>query len=711
MERFVNLRLPLALAISVCLGIATAYFFVFSLTFWGVALLIVFLLALSFYFLPYKKGDKPKVKVAFSVLFILAFALSGLNFYQSINKYENADLNSHVYTVCANVKEVMDTETGTRLLLEDLSVDGKVRKNLDYNAYLYVTGNAKFDLGYKLKFTTVLLDNHFSYEGKFSSYNLLRKIKYTANVNAKDIQVIEISPNVFQKVNIFIRDSLSKGLSGNQFGVAYALLTGHSEFIDAETLSSYRMAGVAHVFAVSGLHIGFLAVAVGWLLAKLRAGRIIKVVLIFPILLFYSGVCGFSASSLRATVMVTVGLLVAVRGARYDGLSSISLSAVIILLLSPMQMFYVGFQLSFVVVLGMLLLAKPIANLLKFLPNKLSTAIGAVLSAQLSAIPISLSAFGYVSFISIAINLIFIPFVSVLFIALIILTLIGGLFSISNIVLFPMEYLLMAVNFCINAFDYSVFVVGGFIIGGFAVTYYLGMVVAGGLLNIKGVYKIVSIIICVLLTLVGTVVINVNENRTVKAYICGTQNVCTTVIKTEKDTTLIVSDVNYIYSIGRLKRLNSNGITHIDTVVIMNGYGVDLQVFLTKLRTVFTLDRIVYYGEKDQAQEDAVNKSFPSLRLYAINNDGKLPNVSFDCAFFFDGRVVECKLPSTTLAVFSRIDMTKPLDGLGKYDMVVCGYMHERVFALLNPKTAISYLRSSTYTDAESFGNLTYRFK
>ena len=711
MERFVNLRFPLAVALSVCLGITTAYFFTFSLIFWGVVFALLFAGALAFYFLPYKNGDTLKTKLIFSLIFIVVFAFSGANFNFSVRNFENADLDGHTYEVTGSVKEVMETESGVRLLLEDLTVDGNIRAKLKYNAYLYVFDGADFDLGYKLKFTTKFTDNHSIYEGRLSSYNLLRKVKYTASLSASQIQTLEISPSIFQKANIFLRESLSQGLTGDQFGLAYALLTGHSEFIEQETLESYRMAGVAHIFAVSGLHIGFLAVAFGWLLTKLRVGRVARVLVIFPLLLFYSGVCGFSASSIRATIMVTVGLLTAIKGRRYDGLSSISASAVIILLFNPLQLFYVGFQLSFVVVLGVLLLAQPIAKLFKFLPAKLSTALGTVLSAQLSAIPISLSAFGYFSLISVAVNLIFIPFVSVLFITLMVLTIVGGIFSISYIILFPMSYLLMVVNACINAFDYSAFIVGGVVMGGFALTYYLCALISSGIINLNRVYKSISIVVCAVITVVGTLGLNIYENRLTKVYVCGTENVCATVIKTEKDATLIVSDVNYVYSVGRLKRLNSSGVTHLNNVIIMNGYGVDLQVFLTKLRTAFTLDRIFYYGEQKLNQETAVNKSFPNLKVFAIKNDGVLPNISFDCAYALDGRVVGCKLSTVNLAVFSRIDNAKPLDGLDKYDMVVCGYLHERVFAKLSPKTAISYLSSAVYTDAESTGNLVYKFK
>ncbi len=710
MEKLLNLRLMLFLALSLCLGIFCAYLFIFSLTIYGVILAILFVILIALYFYPYKRGDKIKVKIIFSILFALFFIVGACNFNFAVNDFKKADLNGHVYSVVGKVKETIETENGVRVLVGDTTIDGNIKGKLKYNAYLYVNGDVNLEIGNVISFNTSFNDYGLMYEGRFSVTNVLRKIKYTAMLNADAIKIVDNCPNIFEKTNLFIKNTLSRTLDGDEFGVAYALLTGHSEFMGDDTLTSYRKAGVAHVFAVSGLHIGFLATAIGFLLAKFRVNRLLRVIIIFPILIFYSGVCGFSASSIRATIMVTVSLILAVRGVRYDGLTSIGISSIVVLFYSPEQLFYVGFQLSFTVVIGMLILSKPISKLFFFLPRKLSASLGAVLAAQISAIPISLYAFGWFSFISIIANLIFIPIVSVVFVALIILVLVGGIFQIATITLFLMKYILKAINYCINLFDYDAFIVGGFTLSVFSTFYYLALIIASGMLNLKNVVKLTSFILCAVICIVGTIAINVEQKNTVKAYVIGSETLSATLIYTPKENTLVVSDVNYVYNISRLKRLNNLGIIKIDNVILMNGYNVDAQVFLTKLRTSFELNRVFYYGEKNENQENIINKSFSEIEIYSFF-DEKLPIKSFECAYLYDGRMLDLVINGKSVLIFSVPSKDKQFMNIEKnYDLIIGGKLYERIFAVYSAKDKISYRSSKTIMNAETNGNITYKF-
>lgn len=710
MERLLNFRFIVFLSLSLCLGIFTANLFIFHNAFSGIVVLLLSLIFISLYFLPYKKGNKAKVKAIFCALFTIFFIFGACNFTLTVKNFENSNLNGGFYSVGGKVKEILQTDDGVRLLLKDLSIQGKKNGKLKYNAYLFVNGNCDLEIGDIVNFSTVLIDNSAEYEQRFSSTYVLRKIKYTAFISANELSVLSKSPDIFDMSNNFIKSTLSKGLSGDEFGVAYALLTGHSEFMDYDTLTSYRYAGVAHIFAVSGLHIGFLATAVGFLLLKLRVKRALRVLIIFPILLFYSGVCGFSASSIRATVMVTVSLLVAINGDRNDGLTSVAFSSIIVLLISPAQLFYVGFQLSFIVVLGMILLSKPISKCFKFLPDKVANSLGGVLSAQLSAIPISLSAFGHFSFISIIANLIFIPLVSVIFISLLIAVIFGGLFNVVDILLFPLKYVLVAVNFLINAFDYKIFIVGGFFLGGFTVFYYLAMVLSSGLVNLHARVRLLSVLLSTVICILGTVCINITDFNAVKMYASGAKTISATVISVKNENTLIVSDVNYIYNIGRLKRLNEKGITELDNVVLMGGMGVDAQVFLTKLRTAFDIKRVYYYGDDLDKQQNIINKSFPEVEVFAPVTS-KVPVSGFSCEFKNHGRMLELKIKDKIIAIFSKIDLSVGFSETDKeYDLIIAGDLHERIFALFSAKEKLSYLRSSVYYDAESKGNVYYKF-
>ena len=148
-----------------------------------------------------------------------------------------------------------------------------------------------------------------------------------------------------------------------EFAFSYALLVGNDDFMDDGVITQFRQAGVAHIFAVSGLHIGFLAGVISFVLRKLKTNRWFNLIFTIFILIIYSGVCGFSASSVRATVMCGVMLLITNLGMRYDGLSALGLAGILVLLLSPVEAFCAGFQLSFIVVFGILVLTPKLKKL------------------------------------------------------------------------------------------------------------------------------------------------------------------------------------------------------------------------------------------------------------------------------------------------------------------------------------------------------------
>lgn len=93
--------------------------------------------------------------------------------------------------------------------------------------------------------------------------------------------------------------------------------------MDGDVLENFRNGGVAHIFAVSGLHIGFLAGVVFFLLRSCRVRGVPKVLISAAVLVFYAGICGFSPSSLRAAVMASVLAAAKETGMKYDGLSSL----------------------------------------------------------------------------------------------------------------------------------------------------------------------------------------------------------------------------------------------------------------------------------------------------------------------------------------------------------------------------------------------------
>ena len=711
MRKLINYRPLVFFAVSICLGIYSSYLFKYVNVWLGILCVLAFLLFGIFSI--FYTGDERKIKLKFAVAFALLFIIGGLVFGVKTASYDNADLGNHYYSICGKVSEKQETQYGLKLTLSDVEVDGHIRGVLKYKVAVYVYGESLVDVGDIINFSSYLSDKGSFYEGRFSAYDVERGIKYMAEINSLDMTITGKSLTLFERINLFFRDTLASSMDKEEFAVGYALLTGGTEYMDYDVISAYRAAGVAHVFAVSGLHIGFLAVVLGFIFDKLKMNKIVKAFVITIILLLYSGVCGFSASSLRATIMSAVVLFAAIKGERNDGLSSTGLAATLILIFSPVQLFCVGFQLSFIVVIGILMLSGPIAKLFKFLPTKFANSLGVVLSAQLVGIPICINAFGQFSLIAILANLLFIPVVGVLFVSLIIAAIMGGLFCIPTITLFLPSYAFKFLNMLITALDFNIFIVGGFTMGIFVLFYYLAIIAPSGIVNLRRVYKTVVSLVCASVCVVGTMTMGIYESKLSKAYVIGTETVSATVLTSGGEATLIVSSSDNTFSLSRLNRFsNREGVTHFDKVVITKGCKTEILYFITKLRTVFTIGKICYFGETDTQLETAVEKSFG----YEIDGYDESKSIAFSDTYLkyeLGGYAVEGKLGGRKFAILSEFgnDNADFLGLDGDFDFLVAYDYTEGINSVYSPKKFVVYRNSHSYLNAESSGTFTFKFK
>ncbi|MBQ8427043.1 MAG: ComEC/Rec2 family competence protein [Clostridia bacterium] len=716
-KNLINLRIAVFIATSLILGIITAYFFKLQNNVLGIITTVIFLAFITAFFLLFFEKDRIKTNSIFVLVFALFFVLGISSFSIQTENYQNADLNGHYFAVQGKVTKVENTDTGSALVVSDVSVKGVVDGKLKYKIMLYVYGENTLDIGDYIRFNAMLKDKSLVYENSFSPYDIGNKIKYTASTTASEIKVVAKNLNVFEICNLFIRDTLKSGLDYNEFSVAYGMLTGDSELMDYNVITAYRYLGVAHIFAVSGLHIGFLATALNFILNKLKTKRLLKAFIITAILFFYSGVCGFTASSIRATIMSAVLLFLSAKGERYDGLSAVSIAGVIILILSPVQLFCVGFQLSFVVVIGILLLAKPIERFLikkvKFVPKKICSSIGVVVSAQLASIPISLASFGYFSPISVVANFILIPVICIIFYFLFLLTVIGGIFSIPNIALFLPNYVLKFINVILTTIDSEKLLISGITFGAFSLLYYIAMLIPSGIFNLKLKTKIISTMIAVFIFLTGTTVINTTGNEYVNVYVCGSETASVTVVEADDENVLIVSDTKKIFSVGNLRRLSyKNGILNIDTVIFGGGFDYDMQVFISRLNQVFNIKNVCYYGGQDISLELIMNNSFPDIRVVSFMENEKFPLSNVDGFYTDSGLAVDMYIKGKRIVAFSTLDDSVGYDGInGKIDLLIAGQNIEQLNYKLNPTKIVSYRTAVGFDDGESKGNFIYSFK
>lgn len=126
-----------------------------------------------------------------------------------------------------------------------------------------------------------------------------------------------------------------------------ALVTGNDGYLDDSAQIILKKGGVLHLVAASGMQVQFFAVAVALLLRLIPIPRWMQVVILLVVLAFYAALAGLGVSILRAVVMASIEALSPYFRRTYDSLSSLSFSAIILLIANPYWAMSPGFYLSF----------------------------------------------------------------------------------------------------------------------------------------------------------------------------------------------------------------------------------------------------------------------------------------------------------------------------------------------------------------------------
>ena len=183
------------------------------------------------------------------------------------------------------------------------------------------------------------------------------------------------------------------GVTDETFGIAAAILLGYDESLPAQVRQNFVAAGSMHILCVSGMHVGIVYLLASYLLGLLGRGRrreIFKKCALLFLIWFYALITGLSPSVMRSALMISFLIFGELIHRKGFVINSIAASAFVLLMLDPHHLFAIGFQLSYVAVLGIILLQKPIQNLLFFKNRFLERAweITAVsLSAQIATMP------------------------------------------------------------------------------------------------------------------------------------------------------------------------------------------------------------------------------------------------------------------------------------------------------------------------------------
>ncbi len=209
------------------------------------------------------------------------------------------------------------------------------------------------------------------------------------------------------------------------FSILSAVTTGLKDDLPDQLRENFSKAGVSHIIAISGLHLSIIAAIFFFcfnflfsrfkpLLVRGLAGKAAYLTTLIP-LLFYALLSGFSPSTQRAFIMISVYMLSFVLDREKDVLNSLAAAALIILIIDPCALFAISFQLSFSAVLFIVLGMYAIKDILFFKKNnflnKFFIFILVSFFAGLGTLPLVMYYFNIISFVQVIANLMIIPLI------------------------------------------------------------------------------------------------------------------------------------------------------------------------------------------------------------------------------------------------------------------------------------------------------------
>ena len=230
--------------------------------------------------------------------------------------------------------------------------------------------------------------------------------------------------------------------AGDDAGIFEAMLLGDKANLEETVRLRYQMAGIIHILAISGLHISVVGIGLFDLMKKAGAGNIPAGLLSLTVLLQYGILTGESTSAMRAVCMFLLAIGARIAGRTYDLLTALSVSAVILLLDSPVHLYSSSFWLSFGAVAGLGIVAPALTARVDH-EKVLRRSILSSLAVQLTTLPVMLRIYGEVSLAGIFLNLLVLPTVGVVLTCGIAATIVGFFSTgISEVVILPGRILL-----------------------------------------------------------------------------------------------------------------------------------------------------------------------------------------------------------------------------------------------------------------------------
>lgn len=432
-DRIVNIRFLFCVFVGLMCGILVGKLFLFdvSLVFVLVlvlGLLLIVMLAAIFYSkhlesennnslarknLPFVIKCSGIGMFVACVVGVLCVILPVLNI-QRIPKFENN------VVVTGQIVDAVEThDTYVKFYIGNVVIlNGEEILESHFDIEVYSNSYASVSVGDYVTISAKL--NNINCGNDFGFNKLVNGIGYTTYVNSSDIILTSGKSSLKSVIQSSVFDVLSSKMSEDNANICFAILFGEKSGVSQDITDAFSYAGISHILAVSGLHVGVLVMIVWFLIDKLKISKYIKLVLFVMLIILYMYLCSFSPSVSRAGIMAIVLVFCKLFHLEYDSIGSLSLAGILILLISPLSLFSISFQLSFMCIFAIITLVPTITRwFLKLkLPRFLAQSLAVSLTLSVAIMPICAYAFAKVSLLGVLANILVIPVFTVTYILL-----------------------------------------------------------------------------------------------------------------------------------------------------------------------------------------------------------------------------------------------------------------------------------------------------
>ena len=264
--------------------------------------------------------------------------------------------------------------------------------------------------------------NFYSFD--YKKYNENRgvfkqvKLNQIKNIKSED-SIVDKIKSIRAKMSL----KISNEITFDKSGYFEALILGDKNYLQREDVNAFKKLGISHLLAISGLHLGLLISIIYYILQKLNFTSNLIENIIIIILPCYMGISGFSPSVIRAGLMIIVYLIL--RRKNIANIDSLLITFLIMTIINPLYIFDIGFELSFFITFSLLMSTEYI----KKSKNKLQSSLKISVISFLASMPILISNFYTVPYISVLSNIILVPIFSIIIFPLVVCSYIVFLLS------------------------------------------------------------------------------------------------------------------------------------------------------------------------------------------------------------------------------------------------------------------------------------------